>query len=177
MAKEYTITFVNGVAENVELPVGTYTYQSNTIPGYDDGTVNSFKIEPSSTEINLTITANGVLNISVKDDLDAPITSGSLQLSDSTGDTVYGQSVSITEGEATFEHVPYDSNGIDFYVKQNESDELHDPIEDPQAVSMTETPQDEAILNARKIITLDLKVADMYYEGITELNGNIVVEG
>ncbi|MCQ2442774.1 MAG: hypothetical protein MJ077_06610 [Oscillospiraceae bacterium] len=180
-ATNHTISFVDGKAENIKLPIGTYTYVSNTIPGYSEGgTVNSFTITKDTASLELKITANGELVINVKDDLDAPITAGNVQLSNSNGSVVYGNAADIAEGKATFTHVPYDDiNGIGLYIGQAASDDDHDPIgtDTPVSYSMTATPGAVDIMNARKQVEFTLTLSDAFFTGITALNGDLVVNG
>lgn len=176
-AQNYTLTVDNGQVTGAQLPVGTYTYVSNTIPGYTTGTLESFTITPSTTALDIFITADGTLTVNVKDDLGADITAGSLVFSSADGASEYGAAVNITNGTATFSNVPYDTAGIALNIKQPASDESHDPIATPQAYSMTESPATTNIINQRKVITLDLTLADENYAGVTALNGNLVVNG
>lgn len=175
-ATNHTLTFVNGVAV-ATLPVGTYTYVSSSVAGYKDATIESFTVTPQTTSLALTITANGNLTINVMDDLDTPITAGSLQFSNNDGTVKYGSAVEITDGTATFANVPYDENGIALFLSQEGSDESHVPIDTPQAISMTTSPQTENVLNERKPITFNMNLSDAIYEGITALNGDLVVNG
>lgn len=176
--KNYELDFTNGLA-TADLPVGTYTYVSNTIAGYSEGaTVESFTVTPTTSSIDITITADGTLNITVVDDLDTPITEGSVQLSNNDGTTRYGTAATIdSSGLASFANVPYDATGISLFVAQDASDDSHDPIDTPQAVSMTETPQSETILNDRKAIAVGINLTDAIYAGITPINGTLTVNG
>lgn len=178
-ATNHTINFLNGSSTGaISLPVGVYSYVSNTIPGYADGTVNQFTITPSTTSVALEIAANGTLTVVVEDDLGAPITAGVLQLSDQTGATRYGGTEDIANGEAVFTSVPYlAATGIDFYIDQDSSDANHDPIPNPQAVSMELQAQTETILNERKLIPLTFTMEDANYAGITPVTGDLVVNG
>lgn len=177
-ASDYTINFLNGSSTApVTLPVGTYSYVSNTIPGYAGGNIAQFTVTPTTTSLVLSITAEGILNVTVEDDLGNPITAGALQLSNQAGDTKYGQEVSIASGAASFANVPYTAAGIDFYMAQNSSDSNHNPIEDPQSVSMKTQTQQEAVLNARKTASLNFTIADANYSGITPISGGLVVNG
>ncbi len=176
----HILNIVNGKAENVRLPVGTYTYVSNTIPGYSNGgTVKSFTVTRETTSVDVQIAADGELTINVKDDIDQPITSGNVQLSNSDGSTVYGSVAQIAEGKATFSNVPHDINGIGLYIGQAASDETHDPIgiTNPVAYSMTATPAATDIINQRKQQEFTLNLSDEFYAGITPLNGDLVVNG
>ena len=178
-ATNHTIEFLNGSSTGtIVLPVGTYSYGSNNVPGYADGTVNQFTITPATTSVSLEITANGTLTVLVKDDLDDPITAGVLQLSDETGATRYGDTENITDGESVFANVPYlATTGIDFYIAQNSSDANHVPITDPQAVSMELQEQTETIINERLGVTVEFTMEDANYAGITPVTGDLVVNG
>ena len=66
-ASDYTINFQNGSStQPVTLPVGTYSFVSTTIPGYADGGIAQFTVEPTSTSIALSISASGTLEVTVK---------------------------------------------------------------------------------------------------------------
>lgn len=179
-AANHILTIVNGKAENVRLPIGTYTYVSNTIPGYTNGAaVKSFTITKTTTSVEALISAGGELTINVKDDLDAPITAGFVQLSNSDGSTLYGTAAEISQGKAIFQNVPYDDKGIQLYVGQAASDEDHDPIgiTTPVSYSMTATPGSVDIINQRKQAEFSLSLSDEHYNGITPLNGELIVNG
>lgn len=178
-ATNHTIDFLNGSSTGaINLPVGVYSYVSNTIPGYADGTVEQFTITPSSTAVSLEITANGTLTVVVEDDLGDPITSGVLQLSDQTGATRYGSTQDIVSGDAVFANVPYlAATGIDFYIDQDSSDASHEPISNPQAVSMELQAQTETLINERKLMPLTFTMEDVNYAGITPVTGELVVNG
>ena len=177
-ASDYTLSFLNGsTSGSVTLPVGTYTFVSTTIPGYADGTVAQFTITPTTTSVALSLTANGTLTVTVEDDLGNPITAGALQLSNQAGGTRYGTEETIVNGLATFDNVPYDGTGIDFYMAQNGSDSNHDPLAVPQAVDMRQLTQAETVLNSRKTVTPSFTMADALYAGITPVTGDLVVNG
>lgn len=175
----HTLTFLNGsTTAPVSLPVGTYTFVSTTIPGYETGSVAQFTVTPTTTSVALSITANGSLAVTVEDDLGNPITAGALQLSNQTGATRYGTEQSIVSGNAAFANVPYNAlSGIDFYIAQDGSDASHDPITTPQAVAMTQQTQAETVLNNRKSISLNFTMADTNYAGITPVTGDLIVNG
>lgn len=179
MAQELrTLTFTDGVASKVTLPVGTYTYNSDTIPGYKNATMESFTITSKTTSLDLEITAAGLLKVNVVDDLGTKITAGKLQLSNVDKTVTYGEEQEISDGEAEFANVPYlDTTGINFYVAQDGSDEEHLPLDQPQAVSMKEESQTETIENARKPVMLNLTLKDANYEDITPITGDLVVLG
>lgn len=173
--QERTINFVNGVAENVTLPVGNYTFVSSQIPGYTTATATDFTITRDTQTVTVTLTADGVLNIQVVDDLGNSITAGSLNLSNADGTTVYGSPVDIgTDGTATFNNVPYDTTTpVNVWVDQAASDPDHEPIDTPQAVEMDANPTTETIINDRVTTTVTVNATDANYPGITPLNGTL----
>lgn len=180
MAKQnYEIQFVNGVAQNVKLPIGTYTFVSTTIPGYADATADEFTITKDTQTVEIALTAQGELTVRVVDDLGNVIESGTVQLSDATGETTYGEPETIdTQGEATFANVPYDTNGgVSLWVKQTQSDAYHLPIADPEEVAMTQQDQTETIENERAPLDQNVTAVDANYPGIVPLTGNITVNG
>lgn len=175
---ERTITFTDGQARNVSLPLGKYTYVSSTIPGYTDAAVEGFEVTENTKLIELVIAANGKLKVHVIDDLDKEIVSGSLQLSNSTGTTTYGDAAIINKGYATFRNVPYDeANGIPVWISQPASDDDHDPIETPQAELLTDETTNATIYNQREVKTMTIKLEDANYPGITPLTGSITFVG
>lgn len=178
-ASDYTINFLDGSSTvPVLLPVGTYSYISNTISGYAvGGSVAQFTVTPTTTSLALSITANGTLQVTVEDDLGAPITAGALQLSNLAGDVRYGTEEDIVAGAVTFANVPYAAAGMNFYMAQNSSDTDHDPLAAPQAVDMTQQTQQETVLNDRKSASVSFTMADANYSGITPVTGNLVMNG
>lgn len=178
-ASDHTINFLNGTSTApVALRVGTYSFVSTTIPGYaDGGSVAQFTVTPTTTSLALSITADGTLQVTVKDEDGTSITSGALQLSNEAGDVRYGSEVDIVAGAVTFSNVPYAAAGIDFYMAQNGSDENHDPLEEPQAVDMTQQTQQEAVLNQLKTTSVSFTMADTNYSGITPVTGDLVMNG
>ena len=90
-ASNHTINFQDGSSTApVSLPVGTYSFVSTDIPGYETGTVTQFTVTPTTTSVALSVTANGALTVTVKDDLGNSITSGEMQLSNQAGGIRYG---------------------------------------------------------------------------------------
>ena len=177
-ATNYSINFLNGSSTGpVTLPVGSYTFVSTNIPGYESGTIVPFTITPTTTAVAISIAANGTMQVTVKDDLGVNITSGVLQLSNQTGAARYGDTVSITDGIASFPNVPYTAGGISFYVAQNSSDANHDPISAPQPVTLTQQTSTVAVVNDRKSVTPTFTMADSNYSGITPVTGDLTVFG
>jgi hypothetical protein len=178
-ASDYTIEFVDGMSTgSVTLPVGNYTAKDIQIPGYETGSVQPFTITPTTTAIALSLSANGTLNITVQDDLGNNITAGTLQFSNAGKSEFYGSPVDIVDGAVSFANVPYEATtGISLHLVQDGSDGDHNPITDPQAVTMTETPQTEAVFNARKTQQPQFSMADVNYERITPVTGSLIING
>lgn len=179
MAKiDRPITFDNGTASAVSLPVGTYTLSSSAIPGYADGTIPEFTITSATTDVALAITAQGTLSVTVTDDTGVKITSGTLQLSDEHANIPYGNTVTITAGEATFANVPYSATGnVDFFINQLGTDSEHTSLATPQAVEMQTKTQTAAVENSRISKSFNFTIADAVYNGITPLTGIINING
>lgn len=174
MAESFTLNFIDGKASAL-LPIGSYSYISNTIRGYKNGTVDGFKINANTKTVDLTITADGVLNVSVKDSEGTPIANGKLRITDGAG-TDYGKEITITQGAASFSNLPYDADSpIIYYVEQNGSDPTHFPVTTPQQVTADRTPEQLDILNERGR-TVDVTLTDNNYPGITPLTGDVVFE-
>lgn len=178
MATTQTIPFINGsTAEAFSLPVGTYTFQSTTIPGYTGATMPSFEITPTTTDVALAITASGVLTITVTDENGDNITSGTIKLTDN-GSTQYGTTKTIADGRVEFANMPYIAvTGVNFYIDQPTSDPTHDPIVAPLATSMTTATQTVPLENNLKHASVNFTMADANYVGITPLTGDVLVQG
>lgn len=183
MAKSnHVITFANGVASNVTLPVGEYTFVpgSITIPGYTNATATNFTITSATQTVTLQLTANGVLNVTVQGDPGTPIVGAKLQMSNSSGTTDYGTAATTdTQGQASFNHLPYGTteNPTDLWVHQLNSDASHAPIDAPQAVSMGTTPKNIDITNQRLAANITMNASDANYPGITPISGQITYNG
>lgn len=173
-----TITFNNGVATGVTLPVGTYQLVSSSIPGYEDATIPPFTITKDTQKVVLRISANGQLVVTVVDEADDPITAGSLRLSNASGTTPHGNAVDISNGKAVFRNVPYSPTaGTNLWVSQPESDENHDPIDAPQEKRMFSSMEQLTIVNERKSVAVNMEMIDANYPGVAALTGDIIVSG
>lgn len=168
-----TVTFVDGKAVGVSMPVGTYTMVSNTLRGYTTATAAPFTVTPGATQVTVKLTAAGTLTVHVSDDLDDDIIAGSLQLCSQDGLTLYGSPASIgTDGVATFQNVPYDSiTPLTLWVKQLQTDYLHNVFPGVQSVLMAEATQTLELLNERKSSTVTVTAQDAVYADIVPLNG------
>lgn len=178
----YTITFVNGVAEGVKLPVGHYTPVpgSITIPGYTDAAVNDFTVTTDTQTVTLELTAAGTIHITVADDLGNPIPGSALNLSNADGTQAYGSPV-VTDisGKVDFKNVPHgtDGNPIDLWINQQDTTEGHIRVDPPQTVVMDGTPKEVNMLNEREAAELTVNAVDAIYPGITPINGDITFNG
>lgn len=181
MAKQdYTIAFLDGSSTgSLTLPVGTYTFVSTNITGYEvGGSVASFDVTPTTTSVPLSITADGTMTVTVEDDIGTLITSGDLFFSDDTGAVQYGAAETIDAGVATFTNVPYSTaSPITCYIMQDGSDGDHDPITTPVTETMGAATETDTVLNDRKTTTMTFTLADANYDGFTPETGNVVVNG
>ncbi len=150
----YNVTITNGSGSQA-MKRGTYTV-SATANGYDVSTLSptSFTAGDTAATQNFTLSANGTLTFNVNETGaagGAPITSGSLIMTDATGAEEYGQAANITAtGDAVFANVPYGTAGEPFqlYFKQLESDENHNAFDGVISVAMTAQTQTEYIQNS-----------------------------
>ncbi len=149
----YNVTITNGTGSQA-MQKGTYSVTA-TANGYDVSTLTpkTFSATESVGSENFTLSANGTLTFNVNETGLAggtPITSGSLVMTDSTGNTEYGQPVTIgATGDAVFNNVPYGSTDTPFqlYFKQLTTDENHNIFDGVISVSMTAQQQTEYIQN------------------------------
>lgn len=179
-ATNITIPFTNGTATVDNVLVGTYTYISNTIPGYQGATMPDFSINTAQTNIELKLSASGTLTVNVLDDVGKPIQSGSVQMYATDGTTPLGSPVEISNGAAVFNHVPYSGSGVNFIIKQAATDGDHILNTEPVSVSMTQQTRTVQIINQRVPVQVNFKVVDANYPGIipvSEMDGNVVVNG
>ena len=149
----YNVTITNGTgSENMQK--GVYTV-SATANGYDTSTLTptTFNATENEGSENFTLSANGALTINFNETGAAggtPITSGSVVMTDSTGNTEYGSPVTISAtGDAVFNNVPYGDAGSPFqlYFKQLSTDDDHNIFEGVISVAMTAQTQTEYVQN------------------------------
>lgn len=172
----YTLTFVNGVAQDASLPIGSYTVTETNIDGYEGAVVESFTVIKGVDTINLTITAGGTLTVNVNDRSGNPINGGTLQLSNESGTTTYGDAVNIVNGVATFANVPYDAeNGIQLYVSQPTAAEGYEPIDAPAGKLMISDDETLELVNESTAQTVTVELEDANYPDITPINGTVTV--
>jgi len=169
----YDVLITNGVgSKNMEL--GTYTVSATYAPGYDMTTLEptSYTVTSSGQTGAFTLAATGTLTITFNETGAAggtPITSGTVVMTDSTGETQYGPVVEIDgNGVATFEHVPYGSaqSAYTLYFKQLTSDENHNVYPEVFAVGMGDETQAEYVINTPKSVEQNFTLTDANYTGM-----------
>lgn len=169
----YEVTINNGSgSENMEL--GEYTVAATYAPGYDMSTLQptSYTVSSAGQTGAFTLSANGTLTIIFNETGAAggtPITSGSVVMTDATGETQYGPVVEIdSTGTAVFENVPYGSaqSGYTLHFKQLTSDENHNVYPDVFTVGMGDQTQTEYILNTPNTVEQNFTLTDANYTGM-----------
>ena len=160
----YDVTILNGQGSET-MKAGEYSVSAIYAPGYDMETLSptSFTATSSTQTGAFTISASGTLTITFNETGAAggtPITSGSVVMTDSTGETQYGEVVEVdSTGTATFNNVPYGSeqSAYTLYFKQLTSDENHDPYPDVFAVGMGAQTQQEYVINTTLVFQLTMQ--------------------
>lgn len=161
------IEITNGTG-SAQILSGTYSVSSET-KGYDDSSISpsSVSIDKTTDEYSFTIAASGTLTLHVTDDgtiLGIPIVGATFKRCDSLGNE-YGSVITTdSNGNANFEHVPFDTTGVNVYYKQLSSDSQHEFDDTLKTISLTEETSKVEIGNpAAKIRTI--KLVDQYYSG------------
>lgn len=176
----YDVLITNGVGSENMVP-GNYTVTATYAPGYELTSLEptSYTVASDNSTGAFTLAANGTLTINFNETGAAggtPITSGTVVMTDATGDTQYGSVVDIdSNGVATFENVPYGSaqSAYTLYFKQLTSDENHNIYADVFAVGMSDQTQTEYILNTPKAIEQNFTVTDANYTGMPINNASL----
>ncbi len=177
----YNVTITNGSGSQV-MQKGTYDVTAEAA-GYDVSTLSptTFTATENAGSQAFTISANGTLTINVNETGAAggtPITSGTLVMTDATGNTEYGQAVTIdASGNAVFENVPYGSTTEPFqlYFKQLTTADGYNIFEGVIPVSMTAQTQTEYVQNtaaAEQTFTLRDANYDMPIDGTLNFTNN-----
>ena len=148
----YNVQITNGVG-STEMKSGQYDV-TVSLRGYDPSTLSptTFTAPDFSYGANFTVSANGTLTLIFNETGAAggtPVTGGSVVMTDSTGETQYGSPIAIgANGEAVFEHVPYDGDEpFVLYFKQLSTDDNHNVATGIITVNMSEANQTEYVLN------------------------------
>ena len=179
----YNVTIINGSGSQT-MQTGEYTVSAIYAPGYDMETLSpaTYTATSSTSTGAFTISASGTLTIIFNEtgaSGGAPITSGTVVMTDSTGNTQYGSVVDIdSNGTATFANVPYGSeqSGYTLYFKQLTSDENHNPYPTVFAVGMGDETQTEYIENTLKSVLQNYTLTDTNYPELPVYNAVLKFE-
>ena len=167
---DYNVQITDGVGSQ-DMKKGTYavTVSAN---GYEATTLNptTFTATENVGGENFTLSANGVLTLIFNDTGaigGAPITEGSVVMTNETGDTEYGEPITINAGgEAVFNNVPYNhATAYVLYFKQLATDASHNIYEGVITVNMNSAAQTEYVLNA-PIAAQNFTLTDANYSGL-----------
>lgn len=177
----YNVQITNGSGSE-EMKKGTYTV-SVSANGYDATSLSptTYTASESAGSGSFTVSADGTLTL-VFNETGAsggtPITSGSVVMTDSTGATEYGSSVTIgATGEAVFNNVPYNaSSPYVLYFVQKETDAAHNIYEGVITVNMSSASQTEYVLNSA-IALQTFTLTDANYSGLPVADATITFTG
>ena len=161
----YDVTITNGQGSQL-MKAGTYTVSATSAPGYDLSTLTPTNYTAPTTAATgtFTLSANGTLTFVVNEtgaSGGTPVTSGTIVMTDSTGNTQYGSAVTINS------NVPYGSSETPYtlYFKQLTTDETHNIYEGVITVSMASQNQTEYLLNS-PIAEQTFDLTDANYSGL-----------
>ena len=179
----YNVTIINGSGSQT-METGDYSVSAIYAPGYDMTTLapTSFSATASATTGAFTLSATGTLTIifnETGEEGGTPITSGTVVMTNSTGEVEYGSVVNIdSNGTATFSNVPYGSvqSAYTLYFKQLTSDESHNIYENVFAVGMGGQTQTEYILNTLKSVIQNFTLTDANYPNLPVYNAVLEFE-
>ena len=166
----YNVTITEGVGTQ-NMKAGTYTVTA-AASGYDATSLSptSYTATAEAGSGVFTLSANGALTL-VFNETGAQggtaVTSGSVVMTDSTGNVQYGSPVTINAtGEAAFPNVPYDS-GTPYvlYFKQLSTDDNHNVYSGVITVNMASASQTEYVVNSA-IAAQSFTLTDANYSGL-----------
>ena len=177
---DYNVTITNGSGSEI-METGNYTVSAIYAPGYDMTRLAPTNYTATSTPAigNFTLAATGTLNIIFNEtgaEGGVPITSGTVVMTDSTGEKQYGSVVNInSNGTAIFNNVPYGSaqSAYTLYFKQLTSDENHNIYPDVFVVGMGGETQTEYILNNPKTALQNFTLTDANYTNLPIYNAEL----
>ena len=180
---DYNVTIINGNGSQT-MELGDYSVSAIYAPGYDMTTLapTTYTATSPTGTGNFEISANGTLTIVFNETGELggnPITSGTVVMTDATGNTQYGEVVNIDgNGTAIFNNVPYGSEQAAYtlYFKQLTSDENHNVYENVFAVGMGAQTQTEYILNTLKSVLQNFTLTDANYKNLPVYNGVLQFE-
>ena len=149
----YNVQITNGVG-SAAMKSGNYSVTASA-NGYDATTLSPSTYTATATAGSgaFTLSADGVLTLVFNEtgaEGGTPITSGSVVMTDVSGNTQYGSPITINaSGTATFNNVPYNSGSpYTLYFKQLTSDDSHNVYAGVITVAMSSAAQTEYIVNS-----------------------------
>lgn len=180
---DYNVTIINGTGSQT-MEAGQYSVSAIYAPGYDLAslTPTTYTSTSSPQTGEFTIAATGTLTIIFNETGEEggnPITSGSVVMTDSTGETQYGDVVEInSDGTAVFNNVPFGSeqSAYTLYFKQLTSDENHNIYESVFVVGMGFENQTEYVINTLKAVLQNFTLTDANYPGLPVYNATLKFE-
>ena len=179
----YNVTIINGTGSET-MDAGSYSVSAIYAPGYDMNSLSptTYTATSSTETAEFTLSASGTLTITFNEtgaQGGTPITSGSVVMTDSTGETQYGSVIEVdSNGTATFANVPYGSeqSAYTLYFKQLTSDENHNVYEDVFAVGMGMQTQQEYVINTPKAVLQNFTLTDANYPNLPVYNATLNFE-
>lgn len=180
----YNVTIANGTGTQT-MNAGTYTVSASYAPGYDMSTLAPTTFTAGLTPATgaFTLSATGTLTITFNETGEAggiPVTSGSVVMTDATGETEYGTAVQIdSTGTATFNNVPYGSPEAAYtlYFKQLTTDENHNIYAGVFVVGMGASTQQEYVVNTPKSALQNFTLTDAIYTNLPVYNATLDFAG
>ena len=177
----YTVNITDGVGSQ-NMKNGNYSV-SVSVSGYDATTLSpsSYQVSDSQGTGNFTVSADGTLTLIFNEtgaSGGTPVTSGSVVMTDSQGQTQYGSPVTISnEGNAVFSNVPYDaSSPYVLYFKQLSTDDGHNVDPNVITVNMSSASQTAYVLNTA-IALQQFTLTDANYPGLNVAAATLTFTG
>ncbi len=165
----YNVQITNGVGSQA-MKNGNYAV-SVTANGYDATTLQPTTYTAAQGGAGaFTLRANGTLTLTFNETGEeggAPITSGTVVMTDGTGTTHYGQPVAIgANGEAVFNNVPFSAETpYVLYFTQLETDEAHNIHVGVITVNMNAATLTQYVLNS-PLAEQSFTLTDETYTGL-----------
>lgn len=178
---DYEVTITDGVGSK-KMKLGNYIVSATSAPGYDTSslTPTSLSVTNPSQTGAFTLTANGTLTFTETGAAGGtPIISGTVAMTDATGETQYGSAVNIdATGSATFNNVPYGTaqDGYALYLKQLTSDDDHEVYSEVISVNMTGSTQTEYVKNEHKPVDPNITLTDATYTNMPVKNAVLMFQ-
>ena len=168
---DYNVTITNGVGSQA-MKVGDYNVSAQAA-GYQATTLDptTFTALDTTHTASFTLSADGTLTFIVNDtgaEGGTAITSGSIVMTDQSGNTQYGSPVNIDQnGNAVFANVPYGSQSTPYvlYFKQLSTDADHNIYVGVITANMTADSQTQYILNSALAVQT-FNLTDANYSGL-----------